>query len=336
MAIVLLTVTIRLAMFPIAQRQFASMAKMRVVQPKLKAVQERYKDDKERQQREVMALYKTEGVNPLAGCLPTLLQIPIFYALYKVLMLTIEMRHQPFVAWIRDLSAPDPLTPVNLFGVLPFTPPGYLHLGVLAILLGGTMWAQFRLSPAGPDPTTQQVMGDHAVGDDVHLRAARRRSAALLRRVESDLDRAAAAPLRPTPAAEGSGDVSDAVVDPDLLEPARKLFAGPVTFLKSAPALEFLPDPTAPEVAFAGRSNVGKSSLLNALVNRNALARHLQHAGADAGAELLRCRGTAGHAAGRHARLRLRQGTARRGPALAVSRQRLSARPSGAQAARWC
>ena len=158
-AIVLLTITIRLLMFPIAQRQFASMAKMRVVQPKMKVLQERHKDDKEALQRETMALYKTEGVNPLAGCLPTVLQIPIFYALYKVLMLTIEMRHQPFVAWIKDLSAPDPLTPVNLFGLLPFTPPGYLHLGILAILLGGTMWAQFRLSPTGPDPTTQQVMG---------------------------------------------------------------------------------------------------------------------------------------------------------------------------------
>ena len=158
-AIVLLTITIRALMFPIAQRQFASMAKMRVIQPKMKALQERYKDDKERMQREVMGLYKTEKVNPLAGCLPTFLQIPIFYALYKVLMLTIEMRHQPFAAWIVDLSAPDPLTPVNLFGLLPFTPPGFLHLGVLAILLGITMWLQFRMNPSGPDPATQQVMG---------------------------------------------------------------------------------------------------------------------------------------------------------------------------------
>ncbi|WP_375391551.1 membrane protein insertase YidC [uncultured Sphingomonas sp.] len=158
-AIVLLTVTIRLLMFPIAQRQFASMAKMRVIQPKMKALQERHADDKERMQREVMQLYKTEKVNPLAGCLPTFLQIPIFYALYKVLMLTIEMRHQPFAGWIRDLSAPDPLTPINLFGVLPFDPPGVLHLGVLAILLGITMWLQFRMNPSAPDPATQQVMG---------------------------------------------------------------------------------------------------------------------------------------------------------------------------------
>jgi YidC/Oxa1 family membrane protein insertase len=157
-AIIVLTITIRLLMFPIANKQFASMAAMRVVQPKMKAIQERFKDDKERMQREVMALYKQEGVNPLAGCVPVLLQIPIFYALYKVLVLTIEMRHQPFVGWIRDLSAPDPLTPINLFGILPFDPPGFLHLGVLAILLGITMWLQFRLSPPAGDPATQQVM----------------------------------------------------------------------------------------------------------------------------------------------------------------------------------
>ena len=157
-AIILLTVTIRLLMYPIANKQFASMAAMRVVQPKMKAIQDKYKDDKETMQREVMALYKKEGVNPIAGCLPVLLQIPIFYALYKVLMLTIEMRHQPFALWIRDLSAPDPLTPINLFGILPFDPPSFLHLGVLAILLGVTMWLQFKLNPAATDPTTQQVM----------------------------------------------------------------------------------------------------------------------------------------------------------------------------------
>src|SRR6185369_6499960 len=116
-AIILLTFTIRGLLFPIAQKQFASMASMRAIQPKMKALQERYKDDKPRQQQEVMKLYKEEKVNPLAGCLPTLIQIPIMYSLYKVLMLTIEMRHQPFVAWIKDLSAPDPLTPINLFGL---------------------------------------------------------------------------------------------------------------------------------------------------------------------------------------------------------------------------
>jgi YidC/Oxa1 family membrane protein insertase len=156
-AIMLLTVIVRGVMFPIAQRQFASMAAMRAVQPKMKAIQERYKDDKQKQQEEVMALYKKEGVNPLAGCLPIFLQIPIFFALYKVLMLAVEMRHQPFILWIKDLSAPDPAHILNLFGLLPFTPPDFLGIGVLAVLLGVTMWLQFKLNPAQMDPMQQQI-----------------------------------------------------------------------------------------------------------------------------------------------------------------------------------
>jgi YidC/Oxa1 family membrane protein insertase len=157
-AIICLTIIVRALLFPIAHKQFASMAAMRKVQPKMKALQERYKDDKPRLQQEMMQLYKTEKVNPLAGCLPILIQLPIFIALYKVLMLSIEMRHQPFALWIRDLSAPDPLTPVNLFGLLPFTPPGFLHLGVLAIVLGITMYFQFKLNPTQMDPMQQQIM----------------------------------------------------------------------------------------------------------------------------------------------------------------------------------
>jgi len=156
-AIILLTVTIRGLLFPIAQRQFKSMAAMRAVQPKTKALQEKYKDDKVRMQQEVMALYKAEKVNPLAGCAPTLLQIPIMYALYKVLMLTIEMRHQPFVAWIKDLSAPDPLTPLNLFGLLPFTPPHMIAIGIVPIILGISMYFQFKLNPTPMDDTQKQV-----------------------------------------------------------------------------------------------------------------------------------------------------------------------------------
>jgi YidC/Oxa1 family membrane protein insertase len=156
-AIMLLTVIVRGLMFPIAQRQFASMAGMRAMQPKLKVLQERYKDDKPKLQQEMMELYKKEKINPLGGCLPVLIQIPIFYALYKVLMLAIEMRHQPFVGWIKDLSAPDPMTPVNLFGLLPFTPPAFLAIGILTILLGLTMYIQFKLNPAAPDPVQQQV-----------------------------------------------------------------------------------------------------------------------------------------------------------------------------------
>lgn len=157
-AIIMLTFLVRGAMFPIAQKQFRSMAGMRRVQPKMKELQERYKDDKPRLQQEMLKLYQEEKVNPLAGCLPILIQIPVFYALYKVLMVTIEMRHQPFILWIKDLSAPDPLHILNLFGLLPFNPPGFLGIGVLALLLGITMWLQFRLNPQPMEPAQAQVM----------------------------------------------------------------------------------------------------------------------------------------------------------------------------------
>jgi YidC/Oxa1 family membrane protein insertase len=156
-AIICLTLIVRGLMFPIAQKQFQSMAAMRKLQPKMKAIQERYKEDKPKLQQEMMKLYQEEKINPAAGCLPILLQIPIFYALYKVLLVSVEMRHQPFVLWIRDLSAPDHLTPINLFGLLDFTPPGFLLLGVLPILLGVTMWLQFKLNPAPMDPTQAQI-----------------------------------------------------------------------------------------------------------------------------------------------------------------------------------
>jgi YidC/Oxa1 family membrane protein insertase len=158
-AIICLTIIIRTLLFPIAQKQFKSMAAMRVIQPKMKALQERHKDDKPRMQQEVMKLYQEEKVNPMAGCLPIFIQIPIFYALYKVLMVSVEMRHKPFALWIQDLSAPDPLTPVNLFGFLHFTPPPMLALGILPILLGVTMWLQMKMNPPAADPVQQQVMG---------------------------------------------------------------------------------------------------------------------------------------------------------------------------------
>ncbi|MEO8722376.1 MAG: membrane protein insertase YidC [Sphingobium sp.] len=157
LAIICLTFVVRGLMFPVAQRQFASMAAMRVVQPKMKALQDKHKDDKPKLQQEIMELYKREKVNPLAGCLPIFLQIPIFFALYKVLQLTIEMRHQPFILWIRDLSAPDPLHILNLFGLLPFTPPAFLGIGILAVILGFTMWLQFRLNPTPMDDMQKQI-----------------------------------------------------------------------------------------------------------------------------------------------------------------------------------
>ena len=156
-AIICLTFIVRGLMFPIADKQFRSMAVMRRIQPKMKAIQERHKDDKPKQQQAILNLYKEEKANPAAGCAPILIQIPVFYALYKVLMVSVEMRHQPFALWIKDLSAPDPLTPVNLFGYLHFTPPHFLALGVLPILLGITMYMQFKLNPQQGDPTQQQI-----------------------------------------------------------------------------------------------------------------------------------------------------------------------------------
>lgn len=156
-AIILLTVIVRAALFPIAQKGFASMAAMKAIQPRMKEVQTRYKDDKVKQQQEMQKLFQQEGVNPLAGCLPLLLQMPILYALYKVFVLAIDMRHQPFVLWLKDLSAPDPAHILNLFGLLPFTPPSFLAIGVLAVLLGVTMWLTFKLNPAPADPIQQQM-----------------------------------------------------------------------------------------------------------------------------------------------------------------------------------
>lgn len=157
-AIILLTVVIRGLMFPVAQKGFASMAAMKAVQPRMKEIQERFKDDKQRQQQEIMQLYKDEKVNPLSGCLPMLIQIPVFFALYKVLVLAIEMRHEPFMLWIKDLSAPDPAHILNLFGLLDFTVPvGFLAIGPLAVLLGITMWLTFRLNPSAMDPVQKQM-----------------------------------------------------------------------------------------------------------------------------------------------------------------------------------
>ena len=158
-AIICLTFIVRLLMFPIAQRQFQSVLGMRRVQPKMKAIQTRYKDDKPKLQQEMMNLYKQEKINPASGCLPIFLQIPVFYALYKVLMVAVEMRHQPFALWIHDLSAPDPLTPVNLFGLLDFSPPALLAIGVLPILVGFTQWLTMKMNPmTGVDPAQQQIM----------------------------------------------------------------------------------------------------------------------------------------------------------------------------------
>jgi len=157
LAIIALTFLVRLALFPIANKQYQSMNKMRVLAPKLKDIQERHKGDQEGLQKAMMEFYQKEKVNPVSGCLPILLQLPIFFALYKAFSISIEMRHAPFALWIRDLSAPDPVTPVNLFGLLPFTPPHAIAIGVLPILVGLTSFLQIKLNPPAPDPMQQKI-----------------------------------------------------------------------------------------------------------------------------------------------------------------------------------
>ncbi|WP_200844188.1 membrane protein insertase YidC [Rhizobium sp. 18065] len=152
-AILLTTIVVKLLFFPLANKQYASMANMKRVQPKLEELKVKHADDKMALQQAMMQLYKTEKINPVAGCWPVLLQIPVFFALYKVIYVTIEMRHAPFFGWIQDLSAPDPTSFVNLFGLLPFEAPTFLHLGVWPIIMGVTMWAQMRMNPTPPDPT---------------------------------------------------------------------------------------------------------------------------------------------------------------------------------------
>ncbi len=159
-AILIVTVIIKLAFFPLANRSYVSMAKMKAVQPAMMEIQQRYKDDRMKQQQELMALYKKEKINPLAGCWPVLLQIPVFFALYKVLFVTIEMRHAPFFGWVKDLAAPDPTTIINLFGLLPFTPPAILPaIGVWPIIMGITMWLQMKMNPEPTDPIQKAVFG---------------------------------------------------------------------------------------------------------------------------------------------------------------------------------
>ena len=159
-AMLLVTVIVKAAFYPLANMSFSSMAKMKKLQPEMQKIQERFKDDKVRQQQATMELYKTQGVNPMIGCVPVLLQIPVFFALYKVLYTTLEMRHQPFLGWVHDLSAPDPSNLFNLFGLLPYEVPAaipYLHLGVWPIIMGITMWLQMKLNPPPPDPVQARM-----------------------------------------------------------------------------------------------------------------------------------------------------------------------------------
>ncbi|UMY16097.1 membrane protein insertase YidC [Methylobacterium organophilum] len=156
-SILVVTLILKIFFLPIANRSYVSMAKMKAVQPEQAAIRERYKDDKLKMQQATMELYKKEKINPVAGCWPVLIQIPVFFALYKVLFITIEMRHAPFFGWIQDLAAPDPTSLLNLFGLLPFAAPDFIHLGIWPIIMGITMFVQMKMNPAPPDPVQAQV-----------------------------------------------------------------------------------------------------------------------------------------------------------------------------------
>jgi YidC/Oxa1 family membrane protein insertase len=164
LAILLLTLCVKLLFFPLANKSYNAMSKMKLLQPEIQKMRERFPDDKARQQQEMMALYKRVGANPLAGCLPIVIQIPVFFALYKVLFVTIEMRHAPFFGWIHDLSAPDPTSFANLFGLLPFTPPvnlpivgSILMIGAWPLVMGLTMFLQQKLNPQPVDPVQARM-----------------------------------------------------------------------------------------------------------------------------------------------------------------------------------
>lgn len=156
-AILATTVLVKAVFFPLANKSYESMAKMKKLQPEMERLREQFKDDRARQQQELMALYQKQKINPMSGCLPILLQIPVFFALYKVLFVTIDMRHAPFYGWIKDLSAPDPTSIFNLFGLLPFAVPEFLHVGAWPIIMGITMWVQMQLNPQQPDPIQQRI-----------------------------------------------------------------------------------------------------------------------------------------------------------------------------------
>ena len=157
LAIILITVCLRLLFFPLNNYAFRSMSRMKILQPEMARLKEVHKDDKMKLQQAIMQLYKKEGVNPVSGCVPILISIPFFFAIYKMLFVTIEMRHQPFFGWIKDLSEKDPTSIFNLFGLIPWAPPDFLIIGALPVLMGLTMWAQQKLNPAPQDDIQKKI-----------------------------------------------------------------------------------------------------------------------------------------------------------------------------------
>ncbi len=355
LAIIAITIIIKFLFLPLAYKSYVSMSRMKLLQPKMVEMRERIGDDRQKLNQEMMELYKREKVNPVSGCLPVLLQIPVFFALYKVLFVTIEMRHQPFYGWIHDLSAPDPTNIFNLFGLIPLTPPDFLSIGIWPLLMGASMFFQQRLNPQPTDPVQAKIFqwmplffmfllarfpaglvlywtcnnvlsiaqqwfimkrtkkpgGQAASKPAQPRRSAIERCSALFaqaydffkrtpKRTPSDRPTMGQAPQSERSAdrqgaddrvddgadqgadqraADGTDDTADEGTDDGAddaaaaIERGRVLFAQSCDFVTGAAQLDQLPEAGLPEVAFAGRSNVGKSSLINALTGRNRLAR---------------------------------------------------------------
>ncbi len=311
-AILILTVIVKAVFFPLANKSYAAMSKMKALQPEMEKLKQRYGEDRQRMNQELMQLYRREKVNPAAGCLPIVVQIPVFFALYKVLYTTIEMRHQPFFGWIKDLSAPDPLTILTGFGLFHWDVPQFLHFFNIGLWPhdhgrddvpaaeaepGADRSGAGARVPVPADPVhlhdgpfaaglviywawsntlsiAQQytIMRRHGTLRGAKRQAGGRRSAGAGARRRWRWRRVQ----------EGrQGFVQEGLMDdqdtrgrtPAEIEAARKLFAGTCEFIAGAASFESLPVIALPEVAFAGRSNVGKSSLVNALTGRRTLAR---------------------------------------------------------------
>ena len=263
-AILLLTVVIKLIFFPLANKSYRSMSKLKKLQPEMVKLRERFGEDKMRLNQEMMALYKKEGANPASGCLPMVIQIPVFFALYKVLFVTIEMRQAPFYGWIQDLSQPDPTSMFNLFGLIPWSPPDFMLIGIWPLIMGGSMFLQQKLNPQPADPIQAKVFLLMPVRLHVSAGPVPGGSGDLLGLEQRPVHTSAMGDhethgrvglIDPETERQGGGPVEkDPEEDSNAVEHGRWLFAQDCRFLLGAAQLDQIPETSLPEVAFAGRS----------------------------------------------------------------------------------
>ena len=353
-AILIVTVLVKLAFFPLANRSYQSMAKMKKIQPQIAALKDLYPDDRVKQQQEQMALFKREGVNPVAGCLPMVIQIPVFFALYKVIFITIEMRHAPFFGWIRDLSAPDPTNVFTLFGLIPWDPTAlpvfghFLALGIWPLIMGVSMFFQMKMNPEPADPVQKQMfswmpviftfmLGTFPAGLVIYWTWNNTLTVLQQYYIMTKAGREGRAlgqPLQAVPQEDQPGEdaerMSEATARARLDRGRAQTVRGPVRIHLRRRAFRRLA---------AGRA--ARDRLRGPIERRQVLARqradrphraraHVAHARPHAGAHLLRSQRQG--ASGRHARLRLRGGRKVEVRVLGRARARLSARPSVARA----